>query len=52
MLPAAGWALFDLEEYTTPATEDRKPMITKIQKLTHLTLTPESCAAFRLPPIA
>src|SRR3954464_6306864 len=36
----------------TPATADRKPMFTKIQKLTVRTLTPESIAADRLPPIA
>jgi hypothetical protein len=52
MLPAPGWALLVREEKITPATPDRKPMFTKIQKLTALTFTPESVAAARLPPMA
>jgi hypothetical protein len=36
----------------TPATADRKPMLTKIQKFTVRTRTPDSSAADRLPPIA
>ena len=52
MLPAAGWALLDREEKITPAIPARKPMLTKIQKLTFLTFTPDSVAAERLPPMA
>ena len=52
MLPALGWAPLDRDEKTTPATAARKPMLTKIQKLTARTLTPDSVAAARLPPIA
>ena len=50
--PALGCAPFEREEKIAPATPARKPMLTKIQKLTCLTFTPDSCAALRLPPMA
>ena len=51
-VPAAGWAPLVYAEKMTPAMPARKPMLTKIQKLTFRTFTPESIAADRLPPMA
>ena len=50
-VPAFGLARFSRAVNTRPASADRTPMLTKIQKLTHLTLMPDRVAAFRLPPI-
>ena len=52
MLPAAGCAALDREANTRPATAASTPMLSITPKLTHLTLTPDSAAAVRLPPRA
>ena len=51
-VPAVGLAWLSRPARITPASAASTPMLTKIQKLTALTLTPESVAACRLPPTA
>ena len=52
MLPAVGLAWLSRPAKMMPASAASTPMLTKIQKFTDLTLTPDSVAAGRLPPIA
>ena len=52
LVPAVGPAWLSRPAKMIPASADSTPMFTKIQNATYLTLTPDSVAAWRLPPTA
>ena len=51
-LPALGVAELRRAATTMPASAASTPILAKVKKISRSVLTPESCAASRLPPIA